>query len=252
MIKEQDITFLRDEVKIAKRVRLPEQQTIDKVVEGQITYAKNSDQYEKRQKNVSYLALNKKSKKMLATGGFLDTVINGSKNTFIFSQDNVGDFVCSVSGKKNTIITNADSSSISTSGENIRLISSGKFSQLSSSGDLCDLTTSADVVSVAASGHKSLLNSCGKNSRLVASGDEANCSSVGEDSIIAIVGRFGHVSGALGTYICVADYDDAGICHGFVTGRIGENGLKPNTTYTVKNGRFVEITEDEVVCAISV
>lgn len=227
---------------IAKRVRLPEQQTIDKVVEGQITYAKNSDQYEKRQKNVSMLALNKNSKKMLATGVFLDAVINGSKNTFIFSQNNVGDFVCSVSGEKNTIITNADSSSISASGENIRLISSGKFAQLSSSGDLCDLTTSADVASVAASGHKSLLNSCRKNSRLVASGDEASCFSAGEDSIIAVVGRFGYVSGALGTYICVADYDNAGICHGFVTGRIGENGLEPNTTYTVKNGHFVKVS----------
>ena len=47
-------------------------------------------------------------------------------------------------------------------------------------------------------------------------------------------------------------YDNAGTCRGFVTGRIGENGLKPNVTYTVKNGRFVEVTEDEVIRAISV
>ncbi|WLT09629.1 hypothetical protein RAM19_05725 [Bartonella apihabitans] len=241
MIKEQEITFLRDEVKVAKRVRLSaKQQTIYKVIEAQITYAKKSDQYEKRQKKVSYLALNKNSKKMLVTGGFLDATINGSKNTLIFNQDIIGDFVCSVSGEKNTIVTNADCSSISASGENAKVTSSGLFSQLSSSGYSCDLITSADIASVAASGDKSFLNSNGKKSRLVASGDATWCSADGKDSIIAIVGRFGRVSGAFGTYVCIADYDNTGTCRGFVTGRIGEKGLKPDTIYTVKNGRFVE------------
>lgn len=249
---EEDILFNRGKEKVSRRVKLLDQLTVNDIIATQIEYAEKSGQYQKCQRHDSSLAFYKNSKKILASGCFHELAISGSENTVIFNKDIVGSLNCSACGRHNTIVTNGEFSTVSTSGENTKVISNGEFSRLSSSGYLCDLIASAYGASVAASGDRAFLNTNGKYSRLVASGDGSRCSATGEDNIIAAVGRFSHVNGAMGTYVCIADYDNAGTCRGFVTGRIGENGLKPYTTYTVKNGRFVEVTEDEVVCAISV
>ena len=73
-------------------------------------------------------------------------------------------------------------------------------------------------------------------------GSHSNTAVLGEDSVIAISGRWARFKGVNGTPVCVADYGEDQKFRGFVNGRIGENGLKENTFYTVENGQFVELS----------
>jgi hypothetical protein len=111
------------------------------------------------------------------------------------------------------------------------------------SGDYSRLAASGDSSQLAASGYSSQLAASGDSSQLAASGDYSQLAASGKDSVIAASAPGVIVSGAEGTHISLADFDHNGKCVGFVTGCIGKDGLKPNTWYRAKGGKFVEVEQ---------
>ena len=100
------------------------------------------------------------------------------------------------------------------------------------SGDSSQLAASGDYSKLAASGH---------SSKLAASGDSSQLSSDGESGVLAISGVGGRAKGAAGTWIAVAEFaKDGKTCLGFATGRVGADGIKPDTWYVAKGGKLVE------------
>jgi hypothetical protein len=127
------------------------------------------------------------------------------------------------------------------SGHSSKLAASGDSSQLAASGDYSKLAASGDYSQLAASGHSSQLAASGRYSQLSASGDSSKLSSDGESGVLAISGVGGRAKGAAGTWIAVAEFaKDGKTCLGFATGRVGADGIKPDTWYVAKGGKLVE------------
>ena len=118
---------------------------------------------------------------------------------------------------------------------------SGDYSQLAASGDYSKLAASGHSSKLAASGHSSKLAASGDYSQLAASGHSSKLSSDGESGVLAISGVGGRAKGAAGTWIAVAEFaKDGKTCLGFATGRVGADGIKPDTWYVAKGGKLVE------------
>jgi hypothetical protein len=147
------------------------------------------------------------------------------------------------SGYYSRLAASGDSSQLAASGYYSQLAASGDYSRLAASGDYSRLAASGDSSRLAASGYNSQLASSGNSSRLAASGDSSQLAASGKDSVIASSARNAVASGADGTWISLAEFNDDGKCVGFVTGCIGKDNLKPNTWYRARGGKFVEVEQ---------
>ena len=63
----------------------------------------------------------------------------------------------------------------------------------------------------------------------------------GLNNIGSAIGNASKIKGINGSLVCLVSYDKNGIALDWVTGKIGENGLKENVWYEVKNGKFSEV-----------
>jgi len=105
---------------------------------------------------------------------------------------------------------------------------------------------SEDFSKLASSVIGSRLAAEGKYSSLVAAGDCSKLAAAGENSIAISCGKGSSVKGVEGTLIALTHYkyDEEGdkfIPRKIVTGRIGEEGLLPDTWYTLnEKGEFVK------------
>lgn len=93
----------------------------------------------------------------------------------------------------------------------------------------------------AASGYNAQLAASGDYAQLAASGNRAQLAASGDNSVVASAGYNASAKGAHGTWIALAEFDENGKCVGFATGKIGSDGLKPETFYKAQNGKLVEV-----------
>ena len=117
---------------------------------------------------------------------------------------------------------------------------SGDSAQLAASGVYAKLAASGDYAKLAASGVYAKLAASGVYAQLAASGDYAKLDIQGTASVGSAIGYNSIIKGINGTLICLVEYDKDYKPIGFVTGKIGENGLKENTFYKAINGKFEE------------
>jgi len=89
-------------------------------------------------------------------------------------------------------------------------------------------------------GFRSLAANIGSNSTAAVSGEESIAVAAGIDS---------KAKGALGCYIVLAEWcvDDNGNCHikHVKSRKVDGKLIKPDTFYMLKNGKFVEVDNDE-------
>ena len=94
----------------------------------------------------------------------------------------------------------------------------------------------------AASGDKAQLAASGDWAQLAASGDEAKIVSTGEKCVITNIGYRGTVSGKIGSWITLAEYDDDGVkC--VKSAKIDGKKLLPDTAYQLVGGKFTKVSE---------
>lgn len=84
------------------------------------------------------------------------------------------------------------------------------------------------------------INVTGNHNKIAVVGCSPTISCTGTDNNIISFGPYTTFSGTAGNCIAVACYDYERRVSGIVTGWIGENGLKENVRYHVRNGAFVE------------
>jgi alkylhydroperoxidase family enzyme len=188
----------------------------------------------------SQLAASGYSSQLAASGDYSQLAASGDYSRLAASGDSSQ---LAASGYSSQLAASGDYSQLAASGDYSRLAASGYSSQLAASGDYSRLAASGDSSQLAASGYSSQLAASGDSSQLAASGDYSQLAASGKDSVIAASAPGVIVSGAEGTHISLADFDHNGKCVGFVTGCIGKDGLKPNTWYRAKGGKFVEVEQ---------
>jgi hypothetical protein len=145
------------------------------------------------------------------------------------------------SGYSARIGSSGDSARIGSSGDSARIGSSGDSARIGSSGHYAQIGSSGHSARIGSSGDSAQIGSSGDSAQIGSSGDYARIVASGKDSVIASAGINATVTGADGTWVSVAEFDDAGKCIGFATGRIGKDGLEPNKPYRAKGGKLVAV-----------
>lgn len=147
----------------------------------------------------------------------------------------------SVSGGQSELCATGEQASVSASGSFTRLRATGRNASVSASGRGANLWVIGDDASVASSGYDASLNVAGKRACVAVAGHESWVDYKGEDGIISITGAKAKFRGSKGTLVSAVVYNKKNKPVDIITGRIGKNGLKPDTFYTVKNGEFIEV-----------
>lgn len=147
----------------------------------------------------------------------------------------------SSSGVKAKLRINGNDASVSSSGFGSYLNVTGIDANISSSGDISTLKITGNRAGVASSGDFSKLTVIGKKARMAVVGNGARVTYEGKGGVISVLGIDAKFKGSKGTLVLAATYNCRGEPTGGLVGRIGEDGLKPDTLYTVSDGEFVEV-----------
>ena len=134
-----------------------------------------------------------------------------------------------------------DQTSVASSGGASTLYISGIKASVATSGARSTLRITGDQASVATSGSQSTLTVTGKSARMTVVGNDSLVTYEGKGGVISVLGIDAKFKGSKGTLVLAATYNCRGEPTGGLVGRIGEDGLKPDTLYTVRDGKFVEV-----------
>ncbi len=142
------------------------------------------------------------------------------------------------SGYGSTLAASGYGSTLAASGEYSTLAASGEYSTLAASAYGSTLAASAYGSKLAASGYGSKLAASGNYSTLAASGNDSKLAASGYNSTLAASGEGSKAKVGRSGAICLAYHD--GMRDRFVTGYEGEDGIKADTWYEVRDGKLAE------------
>ena len=128
---------------------------------------------------------------------------------------------------------------------------SGRQGSVEINGDTCKIAVGLDEaeINITSNYNSTAICSCstikvtGNHNKIAVVGCSPVINCTGTDNNIISFGPYTTFSGTAGNCIAVANYDYERRVSGIVTGWIGENGLKENVRYHVRNGAFVEAAE---------
>ncbi|MBQ3168282.1 MAG: hypothetical protein IJB99_00830, partial [Clostridia bacterium] len=121
---------------------------------------------------------------------------------------------------------------------------SGDLSSAATSGDWSSAATSGDWSSAATSGYRSSAATSGNGSSAATSGEESSAATKNKNGIALACGKNAKAKGVIGSHIVVTEWDEAQEnMLAVLCGKIDGDTLKPDTWYTVKDGKFVEVEE---------
>ena len=148
------------------------------------------------------------------------------------------------SGYRSSAATSGDWSSAATSGDWSSAATSGDWSSAATSGDWSSAATSGDRSSAATSGDRSSAATSGNGSSAATSGEESSAATKNKNGIALACGKNAKAKGVIGSHIVVTEWDEAQEnMLAVLCGKIDGDTLKPDTWYTVKDGKFVEVEE---------
>ena len=145
--------------------------------------------------------------------------------------------------------SSGDAAQIGSSGDAAQIGSSGYAAQIGSSGDAAQIGSSGNAAQIGSSGYAARIGSSGRYARIGSSGDDARIKCEGEHAVVVCAGKRARIKAPVGAWITLAEYGDfdgAGYpCVCVKSAKIDGERLKADTWYTLKNGEFVEVPDDE-------
>ena len=128
---------------------------------------------------------------------------------------------------QSTAATSGHLSTAATSGDQSTAATSGHLSTAATSGYLSTAATSGHLSTAATSGYRSTAIASGKNSVAIAFGSEAKSKAVDGSAIVCCY------------------FDNSGELIHIRASKVGKNGIKPSTWYTLdEKGDFVEVSDE--------
>ena len=193
------------------------------------------------------LASNSKSPLKASLMGFYSSIASIGDNVELLSTGManslfvIGDYgTLTSSGLGSGIFAKGCGSDISSTGTSAEIISLGNESKISSTGneakifivgDAVCMTSTGDYTTVTVTGNKACVTNTGYGSRICYKG---------EKGVISLLGSDATFNASEGTIVSAVVYDNNISPIDLIKGRIGEDGLKPDTQYVVEKGKFVE------------
>ena len=85
------------------------------------------------------------------------------------------------------------------------------------------------------------IGSSGDSAKIGSSGDSAKIDVSGSDGVVASAGVSTRIKAKAGTWVSVAEFDESSPpkCIGFATGKVGEDGIPPDTWLVAKGGTLI-------------
>ena len=239
-----------DEKSVGK-VTILERMTRDDIVDRQIKIAQDAPefmQYRPRFRRCAVeanIAVSKEDARLTIDGYAQTVAISGYGSTVFIDNCYLtgllgGCVTFAAAGECSAVAALASYSSFALAGSHSFVETRGYGSSVATSGACTELSIKSDDTDIAVSGYGSALKSTGDKAKIAIASPYSISSVEGKGNVLAIVGKGSRFRGINGTPVCVADYGEDGEFRSFVIGRIGENGLKENTFYTVENGQFIE------------
>ena len=183
----------------------------------------------------------------LAIAGSENTITSGGEQTHT-----------AVSGNNSRINIHARSSVTAVAGKFLtttlvgkytRSAMAGEYGKIGISGECSGTAVCSYMAVVHVEGDHHYVSLCESNSVHI-KGDYNQIAIVGDGPFISCCGTGNRVSsiginatfkGKIGNWFSLSDYDDNDNFVGFVTGCIGQNGLKPDVRYCARRGQFFEM-----------
>lgn len=154
--------------------------------------------------------------------------------------------VFAVAGFGARIGGSVDDAHIASSSHDARIFSSGSGVQIANSGS-AKIASSGKNAQIASSGSAQIASS-GDSALIVTSGRRDRIHSIGEDAVICCAGWDAVVSAQLGSWITLVEWKFdreklRAVPACVVTKLVDGIEIKADTPYTLKNGKFTEVTE---------
>ena len=149
------------------------------------------------------------------------------------------------SGDQSTAATSGDWSTAATSGDRSTAATSGYRSTAATSGDRSTAATSGYRSTAATSGYRSTAATSGDRSTAATSGDQSTAIASGKNSVAIAFGGEAKSKAVNGSAIVCCYFDNSGELIHIRASKVGKNGIKPDTWYTLnKDGEFVEVNDE--------
>ena len=145
------------------------------------------------------------------------------------------------SGNSSKATSSGDYSKAASSGYYSTAASSGNSSTAASSGDYSTAASSGDYSKAASSGYYSKAASSGDYSKAASSGNSSTAASSGENSACSALGYMACVKGDFGNLLMCSEFDRNGKPLGGKADLVDGNKIKPDTWYSVFDGKWIEV-----------
>lgn len=160
------------------------------------------------------------------------------------------DCVISSCGCYNEILSSGDSSIISLDGHTNEILSTGCNCRIVLIGTSNKIVISGNYNKISTIGSSNKITIIGDHNEIIINGGENKVVIKGKNNICANIGIDGIVKGVKGSWITLAEYKydynlNYHICVCVKSAQIDGEILKEDVWYTLKNGEFVEVEEDE-------
>ena len=251
----------KEEVCIASKIKVNKLVALDELIEAQIKASYQSQNanfiatkdIEKLSSNDEFAIIASDKKCTSASiNGYNSTIVisgwrpllaaNGLRNALLA----IGSDAQLISnGGRSLIYANGDRAEISSIGYDNQITAIGHHSHITSSGDYDNISTDGNEANILSGGEKAGIRAVGDQARIAAMGNYSEIWYRGSGGFLQIGGYRGKFDCSEGTLVQAVVYDSELNPSGDLIGRIGENGLKPNTEYTVQYGKFVEVAVEE-------
>ena len=162
--------------------------------------------------------------------------------------------IAATSGDLSTAATSGDLSTAATSGNQSTAATSGDLSTAATSGNQSTAATSGDLSTAATSGYRSTAATSGYRSTAATSGDLSTAATSGyrstaiasgKNSVAIAFGSEAKSKAVDGSAIVCCYFDNSGELIHICASKVGENGIKPDTWYTLnEDGEFIEVNDE--------
>ena len=137
--------------------------------------------------------------------------------------------------------TTGNGAHAATTGNWARAATTGDCAHAATTGNWARAATTGNCAHAATTGYRAHAATTGDNAHAATTGDNAHAAVKGENSIACALGSNSAAKGALGCWLCLAEYDSDGNVTGGQFVQVDGEKIKADTYYTLKNGEFVEV-----------
>jgi len=245
----------KEEACIASKIKVNKLLTLDELIEAQIkaSYQSQNANYIAT-KDIEKLSSNDDFAIIASDKKWTSASISGNCSAIVtkdgshLSSSGYGSALLSIgpdallmaSGNCSYLYANGNGAKVSTSGLENHVNVIGHRSHVTSSGDYDNIYTDGNEANILSGGEKAWIRAVGDQARIAAMGNHCNIWYRGTGGFLQIGSYRGKFDCPEGTLVQAVVYDSGLNPSSELKGRIGEEGLKPNTQYTIQDDKFVE------------